>query len=105
MLLDKAGTSSARYGYQPYGDLDSDLSAGDESANTPINPYRYTGKRYDSGGKALDMGARRFSPDTGRFLQVDQCSGAHRLPYPPADVHTYERTLIGSAAPRPGAGR
>ncbi|MDQ3328473.1 MAG: hypothetical protein M3506_08130, partial [Chloroflexota bacterium] len=55
--------------------LDSDLSAGDESANTPTNPYRYTGKRYDSGSKTLDMGARQFSPDTGRFLQMDTYSG------------------------------
>jgi len=91
MLLDKAGTSTAQYGiqrvpaaltgtvcdgYQPYGDLDSDLSAGDESPNLPTNPYRYTGKRYDSGSKTLDMGARRFSPDTGRFLQMDTFSGA-----------------------------
>ncbi len=114
MLLDKAGTSTAQYGiqrvpaaltgtvcdgYQPYGDLDSDLSAGDESANTPTNPYRYTGKRYDSGSKTLDMGARRFSPDTGRFLQVDQYSGALKDMALSTDPLTQNRYALAGGNP------
>jgi RHS repeat-associated protein len=41
----------------------------------PLNPYRYTGKRWDSGSGTLDMGARRFGPSTARFLQQDRYQG------------------------------
>jgi RHS repeat-associated protein len=45
--------------------------------NDPLNAYRYTAKRLDTGaGDQLDMGARRFAPDVGRFLQVDVFNGA-----------------------------
>jgi RHS repeat-associated protein len=83
----------ATYGYTAYGSADDELTAGDydpsdpaEAAtdglplsnnNDPANAYRYTGKRLDAGaGDSLDMGARRFSPDVARFLQVDYFNGA-----------------------------
>jgi RHS repeat-associated protein len=54
------------------------LTTGDTDAQAPINPYRYAGKRLDSGlatspgaAAGYDMGARRYGPDIGRFLQQD----------------------------------
>ncbi|MDQ1743407.1 MAG: hypothetical protein QOE23_1746, partial [Pseudonocardiales bacterium] len=74
-LIDDAGKAAAAYGYKPYGDTDGALSAGDPNKNDPINPVRFTEKRYDSGSGTLDMGARRFGP-SNRFLQEDRYSDA-----------------------------
>jgi RHS repeat-associated protein len=78
LLLNDAGTATAAYGYKPYGALDNDsggtaagLSRGDTSATHPLNAYRFNDRRFDPGSGSIDMGARRFSPDTGRFLQPD----------------------------------
>jgi RHS repeat-associated protein len=65
------GTARAVYGYTPYGGSDDQLSQGDEDKLAPLNPYRYTGKRFDSGSQTLDMGVRRFDPASSRFLQQD----------------------------------
>jgi RHS repeat-associated protein len=77
-LLSTSGTVRASYGYSAYGGADQALTTGDSDAQAPVNPYRYAGKRLDSGlatsaGSAAgyDMGARRYGPDTGRFLQQD----------------------------------
>lgn len=74
-LIDDAGKAAAAYGYKPYGDTDASLSAGDTNKDDPINPVRFTEKRYDSGSGTLDMGARRFGP-SNRFLQEDRFSDA-----------------------------
>ena len=76
VLLTSTGTARAAYGYKPYGDTDSDLTKGDVDADNPTNPFRYSAKRFDSGSGSLDMGARRFGPATGRFLQQDRFQGA-----------------------------
>ncbi|HEX2084376.1 MAG TPA: LamG-like jellyroll fold domain-containing protein [Solirubrobacteraceae bacterium] len=95
LLIDSTGASRARYGYSPYGECDNELTnepnetetpdnakseCGDTSTagtdKTPVNPYRYSAKRYDTGSNTLDMGARRFSPETSRFLQEDQFEDA-----------------------------
>jgi RHS repeat-associated protein len=83
-LLGEAGSVRASYGYTVYGEHDGDETAelkltgnpgSDESQFTdelsPLNPYRYSDKRYDSGSEQLDMGARRYGPDVGQFLQED----------------------------------
>jgi RHS repeat-associated protein len=70
------GSVKASYGYTPYGASDTTLSKGDTSVNAPFNPYRYTGKRYDSGSQTYDMGVRRFDPTAQRFLQLDQYQDA-----------------------------
>jgi RHS repeat-associated protein len=75
LLLNQAGQATASYGYRAYGGKNAELTKGDDAADDPLNPYRYTGKRLDTGSSTLDMGARRFSPDTGRFLQQDMYSG------------------------------
>ena len=76
LLLDPSGNTKASYGYRPYGDQDSALSGGDTDKNNPFNPYRYTGKRFDSGSQTLDTGARRFNTSTSKFLQPDQFNNA-----------------------------
>ena len=75
-LLDPGGNTKASYGYQPYGQPDTALTQGDTSTTTPFNPFRYTAKRYDTGSATIDMGARRFGPDTNRFLNQDLFHGA-----------------------------
>jgi len=73
------------YGYTPYGTEDKGLTTNSEELITttgapnnftPLNPYRYTAKRHDTGSSTLDMGARRFGPDLGRFLSPDLFLGA-----------------------------
>ena len=83
LLLNDTGSARAAYGYTPYGALDGDgtvatrgLSQGDASRSNPYNPYRFNDRRYDSGSNTIDMGARRFGPDVGRFLQQDFYRGA-----------------------------
>lgn len=71
MLLEDTGTVKASYGYQPYGEADPQLTQGDTDVQKPLNPYRYTGKRLDSGSGSLDTGSRRFNPGSTRFLQQD----------------------------------
>lgn len=88
-LLDDAGKVTASYGYDAYGGQDAPssdsqaLTTGDTNNQAPVNPYRYAGKRADSGTATspsstaqLDMGSRRYGPDTTRFLQQDQFAGA-----------------------------
>jgi len=88
-LIDDAGNVKASYGYTPYGGADAPatdgeaLTSGDTNSQAPLNPLRFTGKRADSGTASsasaqpdYDMGARRFGPATGRFLQQDAYAGA-----------------------------
>jgi len=93
-LLDDAGNVKASYGYTAYGASDApssdteSLTSGDPDPQAPLNPYRYASRRIDSGtvpsttpavasgAAGYDMGARRFGPDLGAFLQQDQFAGA-----------------------------
>jgi len=93
-LLDDAGNVKASYGYSAYGGSDAPssdaqaLTTGDPDAQAPLNPYRFSNRRMDSGTAAspspavptgaggYDMGARRFGPDIGGFLQQDMFEGA-----------------------------
>ncbi|HYP23538.1 MAG TPA: DNRLRE domain-containing protein [Actinomycetota bacterium] len=76
MLLKEAGGARASYGYTAYGKSDAAVSANDENAKAPLNPFRFTADRFDSGSGSIDMGARRFGPDVGRFLQFDVFAGS-----------------------------
>jgi RHS repeat-associated protein len=76
MLVSSSGTAVASYGYTAYGKTDAALTDGPGTGAQPLNPYRYTGKRLDAGSATLDMGARRYSPADGRFLQHDVLFGA-----------------------------
>ncbi|HEY0601684.1 MAG TPA: Ig-like domain-containing protein [Herpetosiphonaceae bacterium] len=75
-LLNESGGAKASYGYEPYGAKSSALTRGDTNDQSPLNPYRFTGKRYDSGSGNLQMGARQFGPQNSRFLQPDRYQGA-----------------------------
>lgn len=77
------GDVEASYGYDAYGGQDKALTTGDDDNQTPLNPYRYTGKRMDSATATTpdadaqyDMGARRWGPANTRFLQQDIYYGA-----------------------------
>jgi RHS repeat-associated protein len=78
LLVQASGSAKASYGYTPYGLEDAGLSSGDSAGpgSTPVNPYRFMAKRFDTGSGTLDMGARRYGPDTAHFLQQDEYSGA-----------------------------
>ena len=75
LLVDQSNNVKASYGYTAYGGTNPTLTkttAGfNPSAKLKTNPYEYTGKRYDTGSATLDMGARRYNPTAGRFLQQD----------------------------------
>lgn len=66
----------ATYGYTAYGTEDAELSNNELSGHHQLNPFRYSARRYDEASESLDMGARRFGPDTGRFLTPDFYQGA-----------------------------
>jgi RHS repeat-associated protein len=79
LLDDSNSTVKASYGYDAYGARDGTLTDGDDvngRETDPLNPYRYTGRRLDTGSGTLDMGARRFGPDSQTFLQPDYYRGA-----------------------------
>ena len=86
LLLADTGAATASYGYRAYGGADDELTAGDFDPSdrteatglldNPLNAFRYSAKRFDSGSGSIDMGARRFGPDTARFLQRDVFNGA-----------------------------
>lgn len=64
-LLLAASAVKGSYGYTRYGSTDAALTKGDASPDNPLNVYRYTGHRYDTGSGTLDMGARRYSRSWG----------------------------------------
>jgi RHS repeat-associated protein len=75
-LVDASGNTQASYAYKPYGQTDTGLTQGDTDPLNPLNSFRYSAKRLDTGSGTVDMGARRFGPDTSRFLTPDLFFGA-----------------------------
>jgi RHS repeat-associated protein len=75
-LVAPDGSATASYGYTAYGQSDSQLSLGDTDQTAPLNPFRYTAKRADSGSATLDTGVRRFGPGAGQFLTPDFFNGS-----------------------------
>ena len=76
LLSDPSGNVKATYGYQPYGAADSALTQNTFGSSGDPNPYRYSGKRYDSGTGSYNMGARYFGTDISHFLTPDLFKGA-----------------------------
>lgn len=74
-LLGPNDSVAASYAYRAYGASDAALTLGDTSSS-PLNTYRYAGKRLDSVSDTYDMGARRFAAHSTRFVQQDLLSGA-----------------------------
>ena len=75
-VLDQSNNVKANYSYSAYGSPTTGLTKIASGFIPTTNPYRYTAKRFDTGSNTLDMGARRYSAGTGRFLQYDQYAGA-----------------------------
>ncbi len=75
LLLDQSSAVKASYGYSAYGSANTAISK-TAAGFTDRNPYRYEAKRLDPGSNSYDMGARRYSPGTGRWLQQDLYYGA-----------------------------
>ncbi len=75
LLLDQSSAVKASYGYSAYGSANTAISK-TAAGFTDTNPYRYEAKRLDTGSNSYDMGARRYSPGTGRWLQQDLYYGA-----------------------------
>lgn len=102
MLLDSDGNARASYGYTAYGSADDELTAGDGDGSDGgelFNPFRYAGHRSDSVSGTLDMGARRFGPDTTRFLQPDALSHAVADVALSADPLTANRYALAGGNP------
>jgi RHS repeat-associated protein len=76
LLIDQASTVDLSYGYNAYGSSNASLTKTATGFNADTNPYRYSNKRWDTGSNSYDMGARRYSPATSRFLQQDAYNGA-----------------------------
>jgi RHS repeat-associated protein len=76
MLIGSDGAAKASYAYNAYGQTDSQLSQGDTNTDDPINSFRYTSKRFDSGSSLLDMGVRHFDTDDAHFVQQDRLNDA-----------------------------
>ena len=79
LLVDQAGGVEESYGYSAYGSPNASLTkkaSGFSTGAVPTNPVRFQGKRFDSGSASYDMGARRYSASTGRWLSQDMYYGA-----------------------------
>ncbi len=106
LIDDDQDAVKASYGYDPYGAIDTELTKGDVNTSDatqppedPLNPYRYTGKRLDSGSGRYEMGARRFAAGSGRFLQQDLYLGALANLTLSLDGLTQNRYALAGAAP------
>lgn len=64
-LTDGAGTVKASYVYDAWGNLTGGNAGGLE------NPYRYTGREYDSESGLYYYRARYYDPQAGRFISQD----------------------------------
>jgi RHS repeat-associated protein len=71
LLMDQANAVKESYGYTGYGVASAALTRTAAGFNAKANAYRYTSKRLDFGSGAYDMGTRRYSSATGRFIQRD----------------------------------
>ncbi|MBD7906999.1 MULTISPECIES: DNRLRE domain-containing protein [Sporosarcina] len=69
-LTDKSGAVVASYTYDAWGNI---LSQNGIMAT--INPYRYSGYRFDEGTNLYYLVARYYNSDTGSFLSRDPVQG------------------------------
>jgi RHS repeat-associated protein len=98
LLETDGGAAKAAYVYKPYGAQDS-LSFGDLESPDTLNSFRFNDKRLDSGSVTLDMGARRYSSDVGRFVQPDFFTDAVADRGVILDPSLQNRYVFGSANP------
>jgi RHS repeat-associated protein len=70
-VIDRNRNVKAAYAYDAYGSENNTLARNAADFGAETNPYRYNARRYDSGSRTIDMGARRYSPELHRFIQRD----------------------------------
>ena len=71
-LTDETGSLVERYGYGPYGDsVVYDASGAVIAESTVGNPYRFTGRRFDSETGLSYFRARYMDHEMGRFVGRD----------------------------------
>jgi RHS repeat-associated protein len=63
-LIDGAGNITDKYTYSAFGETQA-------HQGTTVNPYQYTGQRFDSQTGLYDLRARAYNPTLGRFLTRD----------------------------------
>jgi RHS repeat-associated protein len=78
-LTNSAGSTTDSYAYDAFGSLL------DRQGST-INNYLYTGQQYDPNIGFYFLRARYYSPETGRFLNLDV---THGNIYDPVSLHKY----------------
>lgn len=88
--------NNSEYVYDPYGELDSSVTLGEEAQD---NPFRFDGFYYDSGVKTYDMHARHYRPDVGRFLTQDHYASASADLLLQSDPLTQNRYAFAGANP------
>jgi RHS repeat-associated protein len=112
LLIKDAGAAQAAYGYDAYGETDPaltrEMQAGSQTQPTqgktdPLNPFQYSARRFDSGSGSFDMGARRYGPDTSRFLQQDKYEDALSDLMLSADPISGNRYALGAGNPIGGS--
>ena len=72
-LVDGAGAVTDSYDYDAFGNV-----AG--STGSTVNPYTYTGQRYDESIEAYYLRARNYDPAVGRFTSIDPVAGSPTNP-------------------------
>ncbi|MEA4827261.1 MAG: RHS repeat-associated core domain-containing protein [Clostridium sp.] len=73
-LYDKTGAQVVSYTYDSWGKLISIDGSLKDSAGVK-NPYRYRGYRYDSETGLYYLQSRYYSPEWGRFINIDSYIG------------------------------
>ena len=63
-LTDTSGTITDTYAYNAFGDVHAQTGA-------TVNPYLYTGQRFDAATDTYYLRAREYDPAVGRFLSRD----------------------------------
>jgi len=73
-ITDRHGDVIEQYRYDAFGGLFTGITA-------PYNTGTYAGKGYDARAGLVDMHARWYAPDTGRFTTADPYRGDLMTPY------------------------
>ena len=98
-LVDPSGGVKASYGYKPCGSPDSPLTRGDTDQKSPLNPFRYEAKHFDSGSSSYNTGARQYSADSNHFLTADVYHGALANLGLSGDLLTQDRYALAGGNP------
>jgi RHS repeat-associated protein len=96
-LLNQNSGLLQNYDYATYGT--NNLTKAMSGFDNKMNPFTYSAARWDSGSSTFDMGARRYSPGSERWLQQDLYYGAFTDLGLSTDPMTSNRYLFTGANP------